>query len=76
VNHWAWGLILDSVTFVGVFLLAHKHRIGWIMSVFAQLVWMTYAISTQQWGFIPGILAYTTVSIHGYVYWTDHSEQP
>lgn len=57
-----WSVLLTAVGVLGIWLAGQRNCWGWALGVFAQLLWITYAIATQQWGFIGSALAY------GFVY--------
>lgn len=47
---WSWALTGVGVTCM--YLVGRQRTYGWLLSVAAQLLWLTYAIATRQWGFI------------------------
>lgn len=73
---WQWlpGLILDGVMLFGTLLLTAKRRSGWLVSGVLQVLWITYAIVSQQWGFIPGIIGYSYAAARGWVKWGHDDE--
>jgi hypothetical protein len=65
---WSWGLAPFGL--IGMFMTGKKNRWGWLLSIFTQILWITYAICTQQWGFIPGSLAYGFVYAKNFIAWS------
>lgn len=57
-----WSIILAAIGILGLWLAGKKKSIGWAVGLFAQILWIIFAIVTQQYGFILSALAY------GYVY--------
>lgn len=57
----AWSFVLAGVGILGIYLAGRKSLWGWAIGVGAQLLWIVYAIVTQQWGFIASALAYASV---------------
>lgn len=58
---WSWTLAGIGVT--GFWLTSRgRWRIGWSLNIAVQLLWITYAVVTRQWGFIVSACAY------GYVF--------
>lgn len=53
-----WSIALAAIGILGIYLAGRKNRWGWAVGVFAQLLWIAYAIVTAQWGFIASALAY------------------
>lgn len=60
---------VTTVTGVSVMYLAGRartRRAAWVLGVLNQIPWITYAVITQSWGFIPGSLLYGSVYIRNY----------
>jgi nicotinamide riboside transporter PnuC len=60
-----WSVGLASIGILGLVLAGRKSSIGWAVGLFAQLLWIVYALVTAQYGFILSAVAY------GYVYFTN-----
>ena len=57
----AWSFVLAGIGILGIYLAGRKSLWGWAIGVGAQLLWIVYAIVTQQWGFIASAVAYASV---------------
>lgn len=68
---WSWGLALAGIA--GLILAGKKKKSGWALGIATQILWLTYAIVTHQYGFILGSLAYAFVYARNYWLW--HSEE-
>jgi energy-coupling factor transporter transmembrane protein EcfT len=65
-----WSYILVIVGLLGFVVVGRKIWWGWYINLVSQVLWFTYAIVTQQWGFLIGAIAYTIIfSINAYK-WT------
>jgi nicotinamide riboside transporter PnuC len=64
---WVWSFVLAAVGILGIYLAGRKNLWGWALGVFAQALWIVFAIVTQQWGFIFSALAYGWV--YGLNWW-------
>ena len=53
-----WSYILTAIGLFGMWLAGRKDWRGWLIGLSAQGVWLTYAVATQQWGFIVSAFAY------------------
>jgi hypothetical protein len=42
---------------------ARTRRAAWVLGVLNQLPWLTYAVLTRAWGFVPGSLLYGSVYV-------------
>lgn len=56
-----WSFVLAGIGILGIYLAGRKSLWGWAVGVGAQLLWIVYAVMTQQWGFIASALAYASV---------------
>lgn len=60
-----WLLVAGGVT--GTFLAGTGRRLGWLILLGMQPLWIAYAIVTGQYGFVPGSLAYAAAQFNGYL---------
>lgn len=70
MESWIWGLLIDSFSLFGAWLLTRRKRMGWIviMVEFAVL-WVLFALHYRQWGFFPGIVIHLYVAFMGWKRW-------
>lgn len=64
-----WSYVLMAVGVFGLYLAGRKSQWGWAIGIAAQLLWMAYAVATQQWGFIVSALAYGWVYTRNFLAW-------
>ena len=68
MNEYAsWVLAVIGVT--GIFFVGRKTIWGWFVLLFNECLWMVYAITTHQYGFIFASLAYAATYIKSYMHW-------
>lgn len=65
-----WSVLLAVVGITGFILAGRKVWWAWHINIACQGLWFTYAIVTQQWGFIAAALAYTVVFTQNAIRWT------
>lgn len=71
----AWSWILACVGVVGIFIVGKKNFWGWVVLVTNECLWTTYALITEQHGFIFGAVVYTAVYIRNFLRWRkEHRE--
>ena len=58
---WSWTLAVIGVA--GIYFVGRKSFFGWYILLFNETLWMIYAITTKQYGFIFSALAYAAVYI-------------
>lgn len=71
---WSWALTAIGVA--GLFLVARKDWRGFALGVAAQMLWVAYAVATEQWGFIVSALVYGSVYGLGLYNWQLKREAP
>jgi hypothetical protein len=64
-----WSWILAAIGVSGIFFVGQKSIWGWLVLLANECLWIVYAITTQQYGFIFAALAYATVYIRSYLHW-------
>lgn len=64
-----WSFLLTAVGILGLWLAGSRRRIGWAIGVAAQVLWISYAVATSQWGFILSAVAYGTVYARNMLKW-------
>lgn len=70
MNYEYWSYILVVTGLLGFIAVGRKVWWGWYVNLGSQALWFTYAIVTQQWGFLIGAVAYTLIfSLNAYK-WT------
>lgn len=64
-----WPYILSAIGVFGIYLAGSKNVLGWYVGIIAQTMWITFAIQTEQYGFIISAVAYGAVYIRNYYKW-------
>jgi hypothetical protein len=65
---WSWALTVIGLA--GFFLAGKKIWWAWYVNIANQGVWLAYALVTEQWGFLVGVVAYTIVFTKNAISWT------
>ena len=60
-----WALVFGGV--VGTLLAGRGSSWGWLLLVSLQPLWITYAMATEQYGFIFGSVAYGFGQLNGFL---------
>lgn len=69
-----WSVVLAAVGVFGLYLTTRKMAAGYAVGVGVQVLWITYAVVTAQYGFIFSALAFGAVNALGFYRW--RSETP
>ncbi|MEU5963869.1 hypothetical protein ABZ777_21925 [Micromonospora parva] len=64
---WSWLLMAVGVT--GLYLAGKRSWTGWAVGLAAQLLWLAYAITSEQWGFLVSCFAYGAIYIRNLRAW-------
>jgi hypothetical protein len=65
-----WSFVLGGLGIWGIFLAGSKSRFGWLLGLFAQVLWFIFGIVTKQYGFIATAIAYGFVYARNYHKWS------
>ena len=65
-----WSWVLAFVGIAGIFFVGRKDNWGWFVLLFNEILWIGYALATDQYGFIFSALAYAVVYIRSYILWS------
>lgn len=68
MSQW-WSWVLAAFGLTGIWLAGRKKRAGWLIGVLTQLLWITYGVTTRQWGFIVTALAYAAMYLNNWHAW-------
>ena len=69
VPPWLWSWILTAIGIFGLYIAGSKKSWGWLVGLSAQGLWLAYAISTEQYGFIVSAFAYGFVYLRNFLAW-------
>jgi nicotinamide riboside transporter PnuC len=64
-----WSYALAAIGIAGIWLAGRDKSIGWALGLFAQALWIAYALVTNQPGFIVSALAYGFVYARNWRNW-------
>jgi hypothetical protein len=67
MEYWSW--VLAAIGVAGIYFVGKKTIWGWFVLLFNEIIWVAYAIVTQQYGFIVSAVAYAAVYIRSYLHW-------
>ena len=64
-----WSWVLAVVGVIGIYFVGRKTIWGWIVLLFNEVLWIAYAVITEQYGFIFSAIAYGVVYVKSYRHW-------
>lgn len=69
MEYWSW--ILAVIGVAGIYFVGKKTLWGWFVLLFNEVIWIVYAVITEQYGFIVSAIAYAAVYIKSYLHWRE-----
>ncbi len=70
-----WSYVLAAIGVTGIFFVGRKTIWGWFVLLFNEVLWIAYALITNQYGFILSAIAYAIVYIKSYLLWRRETEK-
>jgi hypothetical protein len=64
-----WSWILTAVGVFGLWLAGRPSPWGWAVGIGARVLWLAYAVTTRQWGFLASCGAYGWVYSRNFRKW-------
>lgn len=64
-----WSYVLAAIGVTGIFFVGRKTIWGWLVLLVNECLWIVYAVTTEQYGFIFAAIAYGIVYIKSYMLW-------
>jgi hypothetical protein len=61
------SLILALINAIVMWLLAKGHHFGWVITTFAQGLWIPYCILSDQYGFLIMAIIHIWIGIRGWI---------
>ena len=63
----AW--VLSATSALMLWQMGNKSKWGPRLGIANQVLWIVYAVYTEQWGLLPGVLLYTAIHIRNLYRW-------
>lgn len=65
----AWSILLSAAGIVGLLLAGSKRKVGWLVGLGVQPLWIIFAVQTGQYGFILNAVVYAAVYARNWWRW-------
>lgn len=72
---WWWSWLLTLVGATGLYLAGRRQKIGWAVGFCAQGLWISYALATDQLGFLVSAGVYGSVYARNWLRWRAEQRQ-
>ena len=67
--------LLAAIGVTGIYFVGRKNKWAWLWLIFNECLWIIYAVTTDQYGFIFAAVAYTAVYIKSFLRWRREAEK-
>lgn len=64
-----WSWCLDAGGLTSTYIVGKKRWWGWVVWQGVNALWVVYAFTTSQWGFLPGCAIYAVLNWRNMVSW-------
>lgn len=61
--------VLSAISMIMLWMMGNKNRYAPVVGIFAQILWIYYAISLGQYGLLIGTIGYLIIHIRNTVKW-------
>ena len=65
-----FSYILSALSLLSLWLMGNKNKLGIVVGLANQLLWVVYALMLKQYGLLIGVIAYTIIHIRNLVKWS------
>ena len=65
-----FSFILSALSLLSLWLMGNKNKLGIVVGLANQLLWVVYALMLKQYGLLVGVCAYTIIHIRNLEKWT------
>jgi len=71
-NYASWVLAVSGVA--AIYFVGRKQIWAWIWCICNETMWIFYAVTTKQYGFVFAAIAYSIVYVKSYFHWRREDE--
>lgn len=68
MNPW-WSISLAVIAVGLSWLVGNRWTPVWLLALGSQLLWITYAVITRQWGFVGSSVVFGVMNVRNYRKW-------
>lgn len=62
--------VLSALSLLSLWLMGNKNKLGIVVGLANQLLWVVYAVMLKQYGLLIGVIAYTIIHIRNLAKWS------
>lgn len=65
-------VMLSVFTIIGMWLIGNKNKLGWVVGLLNQSLWVTFAVIFKAWGLLPLTVVLIVVYTRNLYKWINH----
>ena len=65
-----FSVVLSAMSLLSLWLMGNKNKLGIVVGLANQLLWVVYALMLKQYGLLIGVIAYTIIHIRNLAKWS------
>ena len=65
-----FSFILSALSLLSLWLMGNKNKLGIVVGLANQLLWVVYAVMLKQYGLLIGVIAYMIIHIRNLAKWS------
>ena len=65
-----FSFMLSALSLLSLWLMGNKNKLGIVVGLANQLLWVVYAVMLKQYGLLIGVIAYTIIHIRNLAKWS------
>lgn len=70
---WPWAL--SAVTLIGFWFAGRKQRVGWLINLAAEGLWLTWSVLYHEWGFIASVIPFSAMYAWNWRKWRPANQE-
>lgn len=67
MEYFSW--VMSAMSVLMLWQMGNKSKYAPVTGLVNQIMWIVYVIGTQQWGLMPGVIAFTVVHTRNLIKW-------
>jgi nicotinamide riboside transporter PnuC len=70
-----WSYLLAGLGILSIYLTGKKLKSGWVVGLINSALWITYGLTSQQYGFVISALVFIGVQLKNYLNWAEEERR-
>jgi nicotinamide riboside transporter PnuC len=70
-----WSYLLAGLGILSIYLTGRKLKSGWVVGLINSALWITYGLTSEQYGFVISALVFIGVQLKNYLNWAEEERR-